>query len=227
VASSPRGLPQLDAAHRLTVNGRNELPRTRDKSLIARFAVQFTDLFAIVLLVAAIVTLMSYLLAAPRDVGNLQLSAAISAVVVLNAVIGFMQEYMAERTAESLQAMVPHRAVVIRDGARAEVPAAELVIGDLVVLEAGDALSADCRLVEAHDLMRSRSVTTSSCLRTVCLTVNSNASDAWLPNEASSGSWSLANGRVRGPSQSAPLPPSCGSGSAASSVRQSVADPAA
>lgn len=58
-----------------------------------------------------------------------------AAVVVLNAVIGFMQEHIAERTAETLQAMVPHHAVVVR----VEVPAAELVIGDLVVLEAGDA----------------------------------------------------------------------------------------
>jgi Ca2+-transporting ATPase len=152
VASSSRGLSRTDAAHRLAVNGRNELPRSRHASPIARFAAQFTDLFAIVLLVAAVLTLLSYLLATPRDIGNLQLSAAIAAVVVLNAVIGFMQEYMAERTAETLQAMVPHRAVVVRDGARVEVPVAELVIGDLVVLEAGDALSADCRVVEAHDL---------------------------------------------------------------------------
>ncbi|HTI21263.1 MAG TPA: cation-transporting P-type ATPase [Kutzneria sp.] len=152
VGSSPRGLSRLDAAHRLTVNGRNELPTSRGRSLIARFAVQFTDLFAVVLLVAAILTLMSYLLVTPRDIGNLQLSVAIAAVVVLNAVIGFMQEHMAERTAESLQAMVPHHAVVLRDGVRVEVSVAELVIGDLVVLEAGDALSADCRVVEAHEL---------------------------------------------------------------------------
>ncbi|QUQ64087.1 cation-translocating P-type ATPase [Kutzneria sp. CA-103260] len=152
VGSSARGLSGAEAARRLTVNGRNELPRPRRASPVARFAWQFTDLFAIVLLVAAVVTLLSYLVATPRDVGNLQLSAAIAAVVVLNAVIGFMQEYMAERTAETLQAMVPHRAVVVRDGARVEVPAVELVIGDLVVLEAGDAVSADCRVVEAHDL---------------------------------------------------------------------------
>jgi len=152
VSSSARGLTQSEAVHRLTVNGRNELPRSKHASPITRFAAQFTDLFAIVLLVAAVVTLLSYLVATPRDVGNLQLSAAIAAVVVLNAVIGFMQEYMAERTAETLQAMVPHRAVVVRDGARVEVPAAELVIGDLVVVEAGDALSADCRVVEAHEL---------------------------------------------------------------------------
>src|SRR5438093_5325918 len=59
---------------------------------------------------------------------------------------------MAERTAEALRAMVPHRASVLRDGERVEVPAAELVVGDVVVLEAGDAVSADCRVVEAHEL---------------------------------------------------------------------------
>nr|WP_291407271.1 hypothetical protein [Actinophytocola sp.] len=73
-------------------------------------------------------------------------------MVLLNAAIGFGQEYMAERTAEALRAMVPHRARVVRDGERVEVPAAELAVGDVVVLEAGDAVSADCRVIEAHEL---------------------------------------------------------------------------
>jgi calcium-translocating P-type ATPase len=83
-------------------------------------------------------------------VGNLQLAVAILAVVLLNAAIGFGQEYAAERTAEALQAMVPRAARVLRDGVRVEVPAADLVVGDVLVLEAGDAVSADGRVVEAH-----------------------------------------------------------------------------
>ncbi|MFJ9012157.1 hypothetical protein [Streptomyces canus] len=77
---------------------------------------------------------------------------AILAVVVLNAAIGFAQEYSAERTAQALEAMVPHACRVLRGSERLEVPARDLVPGDVVVLESGDAVPADCRVVEAHEL---------------------------------------------------------------------------
>ncbi|HEY6745449.1 MAG TPA: HAD-IC family P-type ATPase, partial [Mycobacteriales bacterium] len=152
VASSPRGLSSAEAAARLARGGRNELPRPPGRSPVRQFLAQFSDLFAVTLLAAAGITLLAYGLGRPRDIGNLQLAVAILAVVLINAAIGFGQEYTAERTAQALQAMVPHRARVIRDGERIEVPTADLVVGDLVVLEAGDAVSADCRVVEAHDL---------------------------------------------------------------------------
>ncbi|MEV5721804.1 cation-transporting P-type ATPase [Amycolatopsis mediterranei] len=141
-----------EAARRLAGHGCNELVHARQTSLVRRFLVQFTDLFAVVLIVASGITLIGYFVGVPRDVGNLELAIAILAVVVLDAAIGFGQEYVAERTAEALRAMVPHRARVIRDGKRLEVPATELMPGDLVVLDAGDAVSADCRVVEAHEL---------------------------------------------------------------------------
>ncbi|MEV5408802.1 cation-transporting P-type ATPase [Thermopolyspora sp. NPDC052614] len=152
LGSSPRGLTEAEAARRLAVQGRNELPVSRRASLVVRFLAQFTDLFAVVLLVAACVTALAYSLGEPPEVGYLQLTVAILAVVLLNAVIGVIQEHMAERTAEALEAMVPHRARVLREGRWTEVPAAELVTGDVVILEAGDAVSADCRVVEAHEL---------------------------------------------------------------------------
>jgi Ca2+-transporting ATPase len=152
VGSSPRGLSSAEAMARLTAQGRNELPAPHGRSMVLRFVAQFTDLFAVMLIAAAGLTSLAYLLGEPPDAGNLQLAVAILAVVLLNAVIGFGQEYMAERTAEALRAMVPHRARVIRDGERVEVPAAELVTGDVVVLEAGDAVSADGRVIEAHEL---------------------------------------------------------------------------
>jgi P-type Ca2+ transporter type 2C len=136
----------------LTRDGPNELPIARGPSLLRRFAAQFTDLFAVMLLVAAVITLGAYELGRPRDAGNLQLAIAILAVVLLNAVIGFGQEFAAERTAEALRAMVPHRATVLRDGERADVPAADLVAGDVLVLEAGDAVPADARVIECHGL---------------------------------------------------------------------------
>ena len=149
--TSPRGLTPDEAARRLASHGPNELPHVRPQPLVLRFARQFTDLFAIVLLVAAAVTLAAYLVP-PHDPGNLQLGAAILGVVVLNACIGFLQEYSAERTTEALRALVPETARVVRGGELLEVPARELVPGDVVVLEAGDSISADCRVIDASDL---------------------------------------------------------------------------
>lgn len=152
VSSSMRGLSGAAAADRLRSVGRNELPHARRVSPVRRFFAQFTDLFAVVLLVAAALTALAYMLGRPPDVGNLQLAIAILAVVLLNAVIGFLQEYMAERTADALRAMVPHQVRVIRDGELTEIAAVDVVPGDLTVLEAGDAVSADCRVVESHEL---------------------------------------------------------------------------
>jgi P-type Ca2+ transporter type 2C len=150
--SSPRGLAASEVGPRRAEAGWNELPRPPGRRLWWRFLAQFTDLFAVVLLVAAAITFLAYLLEQPRDVGRLQLAIAILAVVVLNAAIGFAQEYSAQRTAEALQAMVPRTCRVLRDGERSEVPARDLVPGDVVLLEAGDAVPADCRVVEAHEL---------------------------------------------------------------------------
>jgi P-type Ca2+ transporter type 2C len=111
------------------------------------------NLFAVVLLVASGITFLAYALQ-PGDVSNLQLAVAILCVVVFNAVIGFAQEYSAERTAETLQEMVPHTCRLLRGGERREVPVRELVPGDVVVLEAGDAVSADCRVIESRELAR-------------------------------------------------------------------------
>lgn len=152
LGTSPRGLASAEATARRARFGPNELPHAGRRGLWRDLAAQFTDLFAVVLLIASAITFLAYGLQEPRDVGTLQLAVAILGVVVLNAAIGFAQEYSAERTAESLQAMVPHTCRVLRDGQRQELPARELVPGDVVVLEAGDAVSADCRLVEAHEV---------------------------------------------------------------------------
>ena len=152
LGTSRRGLTSADAAARLASYGANELPRPHRRPLWLKFAAQFTDLFAVVLLIASAITFLAYAVQDPRDVGNLQLAIAILAVVVLNATIGFFQEYSAERTAQALQAMVPRTCRVLRDGVRQELLGAALVPGDVVLLEAGDAVPADCRLVEAHAL---------------------------------------------------------------------------
>ncbi|MEJ3748936.1 cation-transporting P-type ATPase [Actinomycetes bacterium KLBMP 9797] len=152
LATSPHGLTADQVADRRAAAGFNELPSADRRRLWPRFARQFTDLFAVVLVVASGITFLAYALQSPREVGTLQLAVAILCVVLLNAVIGFAQEYSAERTAQALQAMVPHSCQVVRDGERREVTARDLVPGDVVVLAAGDAVPADLRLVEARDL---------------------------------------------------------------------------
>ncbi|MFD7611637.1 cation-translocating P-type ATPase [Streptomyces sp. NPDC059828] len=151
--SSPRGITTHEAEDRRRRCGANEMPRPARSRVWRQLAAQFTDLFAVVLLIASGITFLAYTLQEPHVAGTLQLAVAILCVVLLNAAIGFAQEYSAERTAESLQEMVPHACRVLRDAVLRELPARELVPGDVVSLEAGDAVSADCRLVEAHDVM--------------------------------------------------------------------------
>ncbi len=150
LGSSPRGLTAAVAADRLAAAGPNALPAPHRKPLVLRFAAQFTDVFAVLLLVAAGITFLAGALSQPRDAGSLQLGVAILCVVLLNAAIGFIQEYSAERTVQTLQAMVPARCRVLRDGQRQEVAVADVVPGDVLVLEAGDAVPADCRFVDTH-----------------------------------------------------------------------------
>jgi Ca2+-transporting ATPase len=149
LGTGARGLSTAEARDRQHRYGPNELPRARRRSPVRLFARQFTDLFALVLLGSSGICAVAYLLTEPKDVGRLQLAIAIAGVVLLNAIIGFAQEYTAERTVEALQAMVPPVCRVLRDGERVEIPARDLVAGDVVVLAGGDAVPADCRLVEA------------------------------------------------------------------------------
>ncbi|HET6793355.1 MAG TPA: cation-transporting P-type ATPase [Acidimicrobiales bacterium] len=162
--SSLRGLSSEEARRRLATVGPNQLPPAGGRGWPRLLWAQLSNMFAVILLVAAGITFLIYGLTTPRDPANLDLAVAILGVVALNAAIGFAQEYAAERTAEALQALVPASSRVLRDGQRDEVPAATLVPGDLVLLEPGDAVSADCRLVEAHDLALDLSALTGESL---------------------------------------------------------------
>jgi len=164
LSTSPRGLSSAEATARLAELGRNELPPAGRGRVLGLLWAQLANMFAVVLLIAMGVTFLAYVLSSPRDPANLELAVGILGVVVLNAAIGFAQEYSAERTAEALQALVPATARVLRDGQRDQVAAATLVAGDVVLLEAGDAVSADCRLVEAHDLSLDMSALTGESL---------------------------------------------------------------
>ena len=152
LGSSPRGLSSEEARLRLGRVGSNRLPPAAHRSVLAELLSQVTNMFAVLLMVGSGLTFLTYLLSTPRDSSNLELAIGILGVVVLNAFIGFAQEHAAEQTAEALQAMVPATARVVRDGELDEIAAADLVPGDLVVLNAGDAVSADCRIVDANNL---------------------------------------------------------------------------
>src|SRR3990172_7919254 len=141
--SSPKGLPAAEARKRLTEYGPNVLKEKRGKSPFSMFLDQFTDFMILVLIAAAIIS---------GIIGDVTDTIAIVVIVVLNAVIGFVQEYRAEKAMAALKKMAAPTATVIRDGLPASIPAAELVPGDAVVLEAGKVVPADIRLIESAQL---------------------------------------------------------------------------
>jgi magnesium-transporting ATPase (P-type) len=146
-----RGLAEAEAAARLDRFGPNRLPPSKKRGPLMRFLLQFHNVLIYVLLAAAATTLM---------LGDYVDTAVIVAVVVLNAVIGFIQEGKAEAAIEAVRNLLSPTAAVLRDGRRRTVPAEELVPGDLVFLQAGDKVPADLRLVEVHGLRIDESVLT-------------------------------------------------------------------
>jgi len=123
--------------------GTNELVEGERRGPLAMFLAQFTDLLIIILLAAALIS---------GFVGGLADTVVILAIVVVNAVVGFVQEYRAERAVAALRAMAAPSAHVLRDGQIRLIPAPELVPGDTVLLEAGNAVPADLRITEAMQL---------------------------------------------------------------------------
>ncbi|RKT47729.1 cation-translocating P-type ATPase [Thiocapsa rosea] len=138
-----RGLSTAEANLRRRRYGQNALAETKSRPLWLRFLDQFRNLLVIVLLFAAVLA---------WTIGDLKDAVVILVVVILNAALGFYQEHRAERTLSTLKAMVAVRARVRRDGRIGEVDAADLVPGDLVLLEAGDRVPADGRLLTAPNL---------------------------------------------------------------------------
>jgi magnesium-transporting ATPase (P-type) len=137
------GLSSDVAARRLERYGRNELQEEAPTPAWRRFLRQFANVLIYVLLAAAAVT---------AAFGDWLETGVILAVVLINAIIGYVQEGRAEAALASLKSMLALEAVVVRDGRRSTVPAEELVPGDVVMIEAGDRVPADLRVLEAHNL---------------------------------------------------------------------------
>lgn len=157
VETSCDGLTKDEAAKRLSENGKNELEQGKKKSLIVKFFEQFKDTMIIVLLVAAVISAIMPFIEASVNNGEANYTDLIDAgvilfIVILNAIIGVAQEAKAEAALEALKNMNKPFCKVLRDGEVVKVKSEELVVGDMVVLEAGDIVPADLRLVEAMSL---------------------------------------------------------------------------
>ena len=149
VASSENGLTEAEAQKRLEENGKNRLEAAKGKSIFRRFIEQLADPMIIILLAAAAV---SGVLAAMEPEGEFVDVIIILAVVIINAVLGVYQESKAEKAIEALQEMSAATSKVIRDGKVQIVHSEDLVVGDVILLEAGDAVPADARILESASL---------------------------------------------------------------------------
>lgn len=141
--SRPDGLTAAEAAKRLAADGPNRLAQGRSKGPWGIFASQFGSLIIWILIIAG---------ALSGVLGQMIDSIAILAIVVLNACIGFYQEYNAEKSLQALGKMVAPQAKVVRNGVSSSIPASEIVKGDILALEAGDLVAADARLLESSSL---------------------------------------------------------------------------
>lgn len=151
VAGSETGLSSEEAGRRLAADGPNRLPEPARRGPLVRFLLQLHHLLIYVLLASAVVT---------ATLNHWIDTGVILAVVIANAVIGFIQEGRAEQAMAAIRGMLAPHAAVLRDGRRTSIDAADLVVGDIVLIEAGDKVPADLRLIEAKGLRAEEAVLT-------------------------------------------------------------------
>ncbi|WP_407890456.1 HAD-IC family P-type ATPase [Scytonema sp. NUACC26] len=150
-----QGLSEVEANLRIKQYGYNELPKPQTRPLILRFIDQLTHFMAFLLWVAGILAFISQ---------NPELGWAIWAVIWINAIFSFWQEFQAEKALSALKQVLPAQVKVYRDGGLCLIPARELVPGDVIQLEEGDKISADARLVESQSFYVDVSVLTGESL---------------------------------------------------------------
>lgn len=149
--TTPSGLNESDVKQRLADVGFNKLPEPKRKNVFLRFLSHFHNILIYVLLGASVIT---------ASLGHIVDTFVIIAVVIINAIIGFLQEGKAEKAMDAIRHMLALRAAVIRDGKRQTIMGEQLVPGDIVLLEAGDKVPADLRLLESHGLQIQESILT-------------------------------------------------------------------
>lgn len=141
--TTEQGLSSAKAAQILAEKGENVLKETKRKSTLQVFAEQFCDLLVIILIIAAVISMIS---------GNVESTVVIVAVIILNAILGTVQHEKAEKSLASLKSLSSPSAKVLRDGQKIELPSAQVVPGDILILEAGDLVVADGRILENFSL---------------------------------------------------------------------------
>lgn len=151
LSTTSDGLTESEAAARLETHGPNRLPDPARRSIVIRFLLHFHNILIYVLLGSAVITAI---------LDHFVDTFFILAVVVANAVIGFVQEGKAEKAMEAIRHMLAPRASVLRDGQRRSIEGIDLVPGDIVLLEAGDKVPADLRLIQVHGLQAQEAILT-------------------------------------------------------------------
>lgn len=151
LGSSVQGLSEEQVRIQQERYGRNELQEQKQKNVFQVFLAQFLDLLVLILIAAALVSAVT---------GNWESTIVILVVIVLNAILGTVQHFKAEKSLQSLKAMTAPMAKVIRNGQRRELDARELVMGDIIALEAGDMIPADGRILETYALQVNESALT-------------------------------------------------------------------
>ncbi len=149
--STKNGLSEKDAVKKLEKVGPNVLPEKKKATALQEFIGQFKNFLVIILIAAAVISLL---------LGELLDGAAIIAIVILNAAFGFFQERKAEKTLEALKKLAASKCKVLRDGQVRVIDASQIVPGDVLVLEVGDKVPADCRVIEETNLKIDESVLT-------------------------------------------------------------------
>ncbi len=151
VNSSEAGLSSAEAAARLEKNGKNKLAEAKKDSIVKKFFDQMKDPMIIILIIAAAISAVTEIIEAGKPVVPTD-SIIILAVVLINALLGVIQENKAEKAVEALQKMSAATTKTLRDGKVENIKSEDLVVGDVILLDAGDAIPADCRIFECASM---------------------------------------------------------------------------
>ena len=153
--TSKKGLSTFEFKKRLKKYGSNELKSRSKISVLKLFFAQLKSFIIYVLIVAALVSF---------SFGEIVDGSVIITIVILNTLIGFFQEYKAEKAIEKLKELSNPKSIVVRNGKKVEIDSRDLVPGDIVVIREGDFISADCRLIEVNSLKVDESTLTGESL---------------------------------------------------------------
>lgn len=154
--TNKNGLTQIQAEERLKINGKNEIPKAKNKTVFKIFIEQFKSPIVLILIIAAIFSIFT------KSYAD---AIFIFAVIIINAVIGTYQEWNSEKNSEKLADLIKINSKVLRDEEEKQIPSQNIVLGDIVLLESGDKVPADLRLIETNNLAIDESILTGESIQ--------------------------------------------------------------